>query len=62
MLIRAHGHHITTVKTSNSVVEDTIILYITTISYNRQLIQHDNQLDSLLAESFPLRDYVTHAQ
>ena len=62
MRIRAHGHHTVAMKTSNSVVEDTIILHITTISYNRRLIQHENQLNSPLAESFPLRDYVTYAQ
>ena len=33
MRICAHGHHTVTMKTSNSVVEDTIILHITTISY-----------------------------
>ena len=62
MRIRAHGHHTVAMKTSNLVVEDTIFFHIMTISYNRRLIQHENQLNSLLAESFPLRDYVTYAQ
>ena len=53
MRIRTHGHHTVTMKTSNSVVEDTIMLYIMMISYDRPLIQHKSQLDSFLAESFP---------
>ena len=40
----------------------TIMLYVTMINYNRQLKQHENQLDSLLAENFLFRDYVTHSQ
>ena len=59
---RTHGHYTATMKTSNSVVEDMIILHIMMIIYNRRLMQHENQLNSLLAESFPLRDYVTYAQ
>ena len=58
----AHRHHTVTMKTSNSVVEDMIIFFITMITYNRRLIQHENQLNSLLAEIFPWCDYVTHAQ
>ena len=61
MRIRAHGHHTVAMKTSNSVVEDTIII-ITMISYNIRLIQHENQLNPLLAESYPLCDYVTYTQ
>ena len=62
MHISAHGHHTVAMKTDNSVEEDMIIIYITTISNNRRLIQNKNQLNSLLVESFRLRDYVTRAQ
>ena len=44
MRISTHGLHFVTTKTSNSVVEDTIILYI---RYNRRMMQHGNQLNSV---------------
>ena len=62
MRIHAHGSHTIIEKTSNSAIEDTIILYITTICYNTQLIQLENQLNSFSAESFSLCDCVTYAQ
>ena len=60
-ITHGHGHHSVMIKISNSVVKGRIIIYIMTISYNRPLMQHKNQLDLLLAESFPMRDYEAHA-
>ena len=57
MCMRAHVHHTVAMKTSYSVVQDMIILYITTISYDRQLMQYENQLLNL---KFLWHDYVTH--
>jgi len=59
MCMRAHVHHTVAMQTSYSVVEDMIILYIMTISYDRQLIQYENQL---LNQKFLWHDYVTHVQ
>ena len=59
MCMRAHVHHTVAMKTSYSVVEDMTILYIMTISYDRQLMQCKNQLLNL---KLLWHYYVTYVQ